>query len=403
MSGPAARRASRGFDADVLVVGLGAMGSMALWRLAGRGAKVMGFDRFQAPHALGSSHGESRIIRTAYYEGPAYVPLVREAFTLWRRLEAESGASILTMTGALMIGRHDSEVVAGALASAREHGLEHEVLDRGEAQRRFARHRLREDEIALYENAAGFVRPEAAIGAALDRARALGASVHMTQQVERVEPVRGGVEVHVAGRTWRGRHAVVCAGAWNHTLLLPGLEVKLEVTKQCMVWFRPRTPALHVLGRAPVFVQDIRRGPVVFGYGFPSVDGGTVKVGVAVESAPQDPEAIDRAVGPLDLEPAVEYVQAALPDLDPAPVRAVMCLQENSPDRQFVIGFVAPAITVLAGFSGHGFKFAPVIGDIAADLALEGGTSRSIGRLAPDRFGFASLHGQPGDLDGGGA
>jgi sarcosine oxidase len=307
------------------------------------------------------------------------------------------------MTGALMIGRPDSDVVAGALASAQEHGLEHEVLDRGEARQRFGRHCLREDEVALYEHAAGFVRPEAAIGAALARARSLGAGAFTTQQVERVEPVRGGVEVRVAGRTWRGRHAIVCAGEWNRTDLFRGLKVKLGVTRQCMVWFRPRTPALHTLGRAPVFVHDIRRAPAVFGYAFPSVDGETVKVGVAVEGGREDPEVIDRVVGRLDLEPAVEYVHAALPDLDPAPVRSVVCLQENSPDRQFVMGSMPPGITVLAGFSGHGFKFAPVIGDVAADLALEGGTSRSIGWLAPDHFGFASLHRQPGDLDGGGA
>ena len=132
-------QADGNFDADVLVVGLGAMGSMALWRLALRGATVVGFDRFQPPHSLGSSHGESRIIRTAYYEGPGYVPLVREAFALWRELERESGATILTMTGALMIGSPSSDVVSGSLASAKEHGLEHEVLDGAQVRQRFAR------------------------------------------------------------------------------------------------------------------------------------------------------------------------------------------------------------------------------------------------------------------------
>ena len=379
-------------DADVLVVGLGAMGSMALWRLARRGASVVGFDRFEPPHAFGSSHGESRIIRTAYYEGPGYVPLVREAFGLWRELEGESGVSILTMTGALMIGSPSSDVVAGALASAREHGLEHEVLDAAEVHRRFPRQRLLDDEVAVHEAAAGFVRPEAAIAAALGRAAALGARIFTGHAVERVEPVPGGVQVRAAGRTWRGRHAVVCAGAWNGAGLVDGLDVKLEVTRQCMVWFRPRTPALHAPDLAPVFVHDIGGSPALFGYGFPSVDGETVKIGIAAPTAPQDPESIDRAIHPADLEAAAAYVQTALPDLDPTPVRAVVCLQENSPDRHFVIGAVAPGITVLAGFSGHGFKFAPVIGDIAADLALQGTTSRSIAPFSPQRFA-RNLHG----------
>ena len=375
--------ADESFDADVLVVGLGAMGSMALWRLARRGARVIGFDRFEPPHSLGSSHGESRIIRTAYYEGPGYVPLVREAFGLWRELEAEAGVSILTMTGALMIGSRGSEVVSGALASAREHGLQHEVVDGAQARRRFARHRLAKDEVAVYEEAAGFVRPEAGIGAALDRARALGARIFTGHAVERVEPIPGGAQVRVAGRTWRARHAVVCAGAWNSAGLVDGLDMKLEVTRQCMVWFRPRTPALHLPDHAPVFVHDMGAG---FAYGFPSVDGETVKIGVSSKSGPQDPETIDRAIHPADLEAATDYARTALPDLDPTPVRAVVCLQENSPDRHFVIGAVAPGVTVLAGFSGHGFKFAPVIGDIAADIALQGTTSRSIAPFSPQRF-----------------
>ena len=374
------------YDADVLVVGLGAMGSMALWRLARRGARVVGFDRFEPPHALGSSHGESRIIRTAYYEGPGYVPLVREAFGLWRELEAESGDTILTMTGALMIGSPSSDVVAGALASAKEHGLEHEVLDGTQVGRRFARHRLVDDEVAVYEEAAGFVRPEAGITAALGRARALGAGIVTGLPVEHVEPIAGGVQVRAAGRTWRGRHAVVCAGAWNSAGLVDGLDMKLEVTRQCMVWFRPRTPALHSPEAAPVFVHDIGGSPALFGYGFPSVDGETVKVGVSARTAPQNPDTIDRAINKADLDTAAGYVRTALPDLDPTPVRAVVCLQENSPDRHFVVGAVAPGITVLAGFSGHGFKFAPVIGDIAADLALEGTTSRSIEPFSPQRF-----------------
>jgi len=155
-----------------------------------------------------------------------------------------------------------------------------------------------------------------------------------------------------------------------------------------MVWFRPRTPSLHTPEVAPVFVHGTT-GDAIHAYGFPSVDGETVKVGVSDDDTPQHPDAIDRVVHPADLDPAVRYVGAALPDLDAEPVRSVICLQENSPDRHFVVGLLEPGVTVLAGFSGHGFKFAPVIGDIAADLALAGHTARPIEQFERHRFAKA--------------
>jgi sarcosine oxidase len=377
--------------ADVAVVGLGAMGSMAAWRLASRGASVVGFDRYDPPHTMGSSHGQSRIIRTAYYEGPGYVPLVREAFDLWRALERESDQSILTMTGALMIGPPDSELVAGSLQSAREWDLEHEVLQPADVRRRFPRHRLRDDEIAVHDVAAGFVRPEKAVTAALSRAQALGARIHTNTAIERLEPGA----VHAGGKTWRASHVIVCAGAWNSTGLVPQLDMHLEVTRQCMVWFRPRTAALHTPEAAPVFVHGTA-GSAIHAYGFPSVDGETVKIGVSGDDEPRHPDEIDRTVRSADLEPAIRYVQTALPDLDPDPARSVICLQENSPDRHFVVGLLSPGITVLAGFSGHGFKFAPVIGDVGADLALDGGSARPIGQFEPHRFDPTKSEASPG-------
>jgi sarcosine oxidase len=362
---------------DVAVVGLGAMGSMAAWRLASRGARVVGFDRYDPPHTMGSSHGQSRIIRSAYYEGPGYVPLVREAFDLWRTLERDSDESILTMTGALMIGPPDSELVSGSLLSAREWGLEHEVLQPVDVHRRFPRYRLRDDEIAVYDVAAGFVRPEKAVAAALGRARSLGAEIHTGVAVRDVD-----------SSALHARHVIVCAGAWNAGGLVPGLDMDLEVTRQCMVWFRPRRPELHTPEAAPVFVHGTH-GSAIHAYGFPSVDGETVKIGVSGDHGPENPDAIDRVVHDSDVAPAVRYVQAVLPDLDPQPARSVICLQENSPDRHFVIGTLRPGLSVLAGFSGHGFKFAPVIGDIGADLALDGGTKRPVEQFAPDRFAKA--------------
>src|SRR5258708_26723556 len=239
--------------------------------------------------------------------------------------------------------------------------------------RRFPRSRHRDYEIAVYDIAAGFVRPEKAVAAALGRARALGAAIHTSTAVESVEPGA----VHAAGKALRVNHVITCTGAWNATGLLPALDMPLEVTGQCMVWFRPRTPSLHTPEAAPVFVHGTS-GDAIHAYGFPSVDGETVKVGVSDDDTPQHPDAIDRVVHPGDLDPAVRYVAAALPDLAPNPVSSVICLQENSPDRHFVVGSLEPGIAVLARLSGLGFKFAPVVGDIAADLALEVHTARPI-------------------------
>lgn len=382
-------RADRTLETDVIVVGLGSMGSQALWRLARRGVRAVGFDRFRPPHVYGSHAGGSRIIRTAYYEAPEYVPLARSSFALWRELEQDSGRDLLTMTGGLHAGHPDSPEFAGALRSAREHGLEHEVLEPDEAARRFPQHRLAPGELALIEHEAGFVRPEACIAAALDRAVAEGAEVHVDTPVEAVEADGGGVAVRAGGRTWRARRAIVAAGAWNSKLDL--VAAPLRVERQAQAWFRAHHPDLHAPGRAPVFVRaiaDAARPGVDFAYGFPSLDGETVKVGVAEDLGAIDPDDLDREPRPQDSAGVSAFVAAGMPDLDPAPVRVSICLQEYSADHHFLVGPLPgePSIIGLMGFSGHGFKFASAIGEAAAGFAVEGGTDLAVGHLATGRF-----------------
>jgi sarcosine oxidase len=373
-------------ESDVAIVGLGAMGSAAAWRLAERGAAVVGFDRFDPPHDRGSSHGESRIIRSAYYESPLYVPLVRSAFALWRELEAVSGEQILTMTGALSIGPETSEQVAGALESAQAHGLAHELIDRRRMESRFPQHRLAAGEVALYEAEAGFLRPERAIAAALARARGLGAELYRDTAIDEISGEGKGVVIRAGGRSWRARHAVVAAGAWHVKGLLPDLAVPIEVTRQLMGWF-PADRGLFTPVSFPVFVRHLGRPPFTFAYGFPIVEASTVKVGLAREGDPADPDGLDRDVHPEDLEPLVEFVRTHLAGVEPRAIKAQVCMQENSPDRHFLVGPLPGGrqITVLAGFSGHGFKFAPVIGEIAADLALDGATPHPIEHLSLER------------------
>ena len=378
-------------DADVIVVGLGSMGSQALWRLARRGVRAIGFDRFRPPHALGSHHGGSRIIRTAYHEAPEYVPLAGRSFELWRELEAESGTDLLMMTRGLHIGPPDSLEFAGALSSAQQHGLEHELLDRDAMRRRFPQHLLADDDRALLERDAGLVRPEACIAAALQRAAALGAQVHLDAQVDTVEASGGGVSVRASGKRWSARRAIVAAGAWNSALGVPGLDLPLRVVRQSQAWFRAERPELHHPRLAPVFVRNIGRGAqpgTDFAYGFPSIDGETVKVGVAEDHGIVDPDTIDRRPLPADSTAVSAFVQRTMPGLDPEPVRVAVCLQEFSPDHHFIVGPLpaAPAIVALMGFSGHGFKFASAIGEAAAGFAADGGTDLPVAHLAPGRF-----------------
>lgn len=372
-----------GLDADVLVVGVGTMGSMALWRLALRGADVLGFEQFEVGHDRGSGHGESRMIRSAYHEGPDYVPLVRSAFGLWRELERESGAQLLTMTGALMIGRRNSDLVTGALASASSFRLPHQVLDRTAAAALFPQHRLQPDEVALHEAEAGVLRPEAAIRAAAARAEALGARLVRNT---RVTAVRLGtrVELEAGGATYRGRHLVVCAGPWL-AKLQPQLGSHLEVERQVMGWFRAPDPAEFLPGRFPAFIHET--GETML-YGLPSMDGDTVKVAIHHGGATADPDSLDREARQGDLEPISALVSRTLPGLEPRPVRGLVCMYTNTPDRHFLVGQhpASELVTVLGGFSGHGFKFAPVLGDVAADLALAGRTAHPISAFDPARF-----------------
>ena len=378
-------------EADVIVVGLGSMGSQALWRLARRGVRAVGFDRFRPPHTLGSHHGGSRIIRTAYYEAPDYVPLARRSFELWRELEAESGRDLLTMTGGLHMGLPDSHEFAGALLSAERHGLQHEVLDADAMRRRFPQHSLAEGERALLERDAGFVRPEACIAAALERAAALGAGVHVDAGVTAIEAGGDGVVVQAVGSRWRARRVIVAAGAWNSALGVPGLDLPFRVVRQSQAWFRALQPELHRPSVAPVFVRSIGHGRnpgADFAYGFPSIDGETVKVGVAEDHGTVDPDIVDRMPLPADSTAVSDFVRRTMPSLDPEPVSVAVCLQEFSPDHHFVVGPLpaAPAIVALMGFSGHGFKFASAIGEAAADFALDGGTDLPVLHLAAERF-----------------
>jgi sarcosine oxidase len=363
------------FQHDAIVVGLGGMGSAAVAHLAARGQRVLGIEQFQPAHAHGSSHGKSRVIRLAYFEHPAYVPLLRRAYELWRKLEVDSGRHLMHLTGGLMIGAANSDVVAGSLRSAREHELAHEMLDAAEMRRRFPPLTPRQETVALFEREAGSVFPEEAIRAHLDIAADNGAELHFDERVDdwRVLP-SGTVEVITSRATYACGRLVLSPGPWASSLFkidwLP-----LEVEPQMLYWFEPDGGAAPFApNRFPIYIWDMG-GSVQF-YGFPA--DATARVKVAFFRSAKIDETSMREV----LEPCIPALARG------TLVDSVSCKYTLTPDRHFVIDRHPEhdQVVIASPCSGHGFKFATVIGEILADLAIDGATRHPIELFAVSRF-----------------
>jgi len=363
----------------VAVVGCGAMGAAAGWRLQKRGAEVVCFDRYSPPHEIGSTHGESRVTRTAYFEGPWYVPLLKETFGMWRELEAESKQQLLTLTGLLMIGAPDSEAVVASQAAANEHGLEVKVLDASELRRRYPGHTVGDGEIAVFDPQAGFLRVEAIVSA---MTREL--NVRRNTKVTGVEPKSDGVEVSTAQGSEMFDAAVIATGPWMSELV-PFLPLKVE--RQVLVWLAIQSGAdWFSPERFPVWIREATpQGDV---YGLPTLDGLSIKLALHHGGETVDPATVRRTATDADLDPLRLFVTKYLHGVTRHVTRSAVCLYTNTPDRHFAIGLhpESERVAILSACSGHGFKFSPVVGDIAADLVLEGGTRRDISRLALQRF-----------------
>ncbi|MDA0566258.1 N-methyl-L-tryptophan oxidase [Streptomonospora sp. S1-112] len=384
-TGAPAARAGRSYD--VAVLGLGAMGGAAARHLAARGLRVLGLERFGPAHDRGSSHGGSRIIRQSYFEHPDYVPLLLRSYELWEALERDSGADLMTLTGALMLGRPDSRTVAGSRESARRWGLPHEILEPADIRRRFPTFAPRADEVALYEERGGFVRPEAAVAAHLDLARRDGADLRFGEPALdwAVLPGGDGVRVTTAAGRYTAERLVVCPGAWAPEVLA-GLGVPLTVERQVQYWFHPRTgTAPFAAERHPVYVWEDAAGVQI--YGFPAYEGPEdgVKAAFFRKGVACTPDTLERRVAPEEVEAMAAHLRDRLPDLPGRFLRAATCMYTTTPDEHFVIAVHPehPQVTVACGFSGHGFKFTPVVGEILADLATAGATAHPIGLFDP--------------------
>lgn len=376
---------------DVIVLGLGGMGSAAAFHLASRGLRVLGLDQFPPTHNRGSSHGHTRVIRQAYFEHPSYVPLLIRAYELWRELEREAGEPLLLLPGGLMMGAETSDVVAGTIASARMHGLPHEILNRDEIARRFPLFQLPKHTVGVFEKAAGIVFCERAVSAHLRCAQRSGAELHFNEAAVDWQAIPGGgVMVRTASGTYAASQLVVTPGPWAPQLLRD-IAVPLVVERQVLYWFRPAMGiADFVPQKFPVYIWQRPDGATP--YGFPALDGPAGGVKIAFYRKPFSevctPETVDRQVRNDEIGEMRQAIREFLPALDGELVAATTCLYTLTPDLNFIIGTHPgfPQVQVAAGFSGHGFKFCSVVGEILADLVTKGKSTHDIRLFNPRRF-----------------
>ncbi|QIS12828.1 N-methyl-L-tryptophan oxidase [Nocardia arthritidis] len=371
---------------DVIVIGLGGMGSAAAYHLAARGQRVLGLEKFTPAHDRGSSHGGSRIIRQSYFEDPAYVPLLLRAYELWEQLAADSGNEVFRITGGLYLGPPECLTVAGSLRAAREWSLPHDVLDAAEIRRRFPNFTPDRDDIGLYEAKGGFARPELTVRAHIDLALRAGATLAFGEEVLGWSEDAHGVRVTTARTTYRAHQLVVCPGAWAPKLLAEfGIPITIE--RQVLYWLDP-VGGTRAFEDQPIYINEDAAGRQI--YGFPAIDGpdGGVKTAFFRKGIECTPDTIDRVVHPREIAEMRERVGKILPALDGPAVHTATCMYSNTPDQHFVIARHPDAarVTVACGFSGHGFKFVPVVGEVLADLAIEGKTTHPIALFDPQRL-----------------
>ncbi len=371
---------------DVIVIGVGGMGSATTAHLARRGIDVLGIERYDVPHTKGSSHGITRIIRRAYYEHPSYIPLIERAYELWDDLAEETGREIIHRTGSIDAGPEGNIVFEGSVRSCEEHDIPHEVLTSEEVTERFPGYRLPEEHMALYQPDGGFVVPEQSIVGHAETAQAAGAEIRARERVhDWSETTDGGVRVRTDKGTYEAESLVLAAGAWNAAFadVLEGLAVP---ERQVLGWFQPETPSMYEPENFPVWNLSVPEGRF---YGLPIYDVPGYKVGKYHHRDEQvDPDEYNTEPAPEDEALLREFTENYFPEAAGPTMRLATCMFTNSPDEHFILDTLPdyPQVVVGAGFSGHGFKFASVIGEILADLAVDGETDHPIEMFGLERF-----------------
>ncbi len=382
--------------ADVIVVGLGAMGSATCFQLAARGASVIGIDQYHPPHPYGSTHGDTRITRVAIGEGPEFVPLVRRSHVLWREIEEQSGAEVLTETGGLILGDGGNPFLAQTRASAREYGIAHEILSAPEIARRFPMFAIDAQTEAYYEPESGYVRPEAAVAAQLELARGLGAVLRFGTPVQEWSASGDVVTVRAGGETYTARRLVLCVGPWVGQLFPQGREM-FAVYRQLLYWFEIRH-GYEQLRDMPTFVWDFSSEKrelvhLVGFYGFPAIDGreGGLKAATESYAHTTEPDGQQHPATAAEIDEMYgNYLRPRLPWLGPRALRTVSCLYTSTRSNRFVIDRHPrhESVLIVSACSGHGFKHSPAIGEAVAQLLTVGSSEID---LRP--FTIASAHG----------
>jgi len=361
---------------DVIVLGLGATGSAALYQLAKRGARVLGIDQFAPPHNRGSSHGNTRITRLAIGEGAHYTPLVARAHEIWREIERDTGRSLMTLNGGLIISSsatsaktHVQGFFQNMVDASRKFGIEHEILNASDIRRRFPQFRVQDDEIGYFEKSAGFLRPEACVAAQLELAQRHGAEIRTNEKLLSFSDRGHGVEIRTDRGTYSADKLIVAAGAWLPQLLGSSM---FKVYRQVQFWFDVQDAAAFAPERFPIFIWEPRHAAQGI-YGFPSIDGAGFKIATEQYEAETMPDDVECEISPHEIAAMfAEHVAPNFGGISPNCLRAVPCLYTVTPDAGFVIDTWpgSERVILASPCSGHGFKHSPAIGEILADMAL---------------------------------
>jgi sarcosine oxidase len=372
---------------DTIIIGLGGMGSAAAYQLAKRGQRVLGIERFTPAHNQGSSHGKSRVIRQAYFEDPAYVPLLLRSYELWRQLEADSGQQVLTTTGGLMVGAEHSATFAGSVRSAREWNLPHEVLGPADIRRRFPQFTVPDNVVAFYETQAGFVHPEDSVWAHLQQAMAHGAELHFSEPVISWEASESAVRVTSERGSYEAEKLVIAPGAWAPQLMAD-LALPFTVTRQVLYWFQPIGGAEpFTIGKFPIFIWELPDGLQLYGFPLqPGVNG--IKAAFFYRGPSCDPDTVNRIVSDEEVATIRAALAHVVPALNGTLINAATCLYTEVPDHHFIVALHPQHhnVVLASPCSGHGYKFCSVIGEVLADLAIDGETPHPIALFDPARF-----------------
>lgn len=372
-------------DADVAIIGIGTMGSMAAWQLSKSGYSVIGFEQFGIGNDRTAAGGESRLFRTAYMEGKEYVPLLLESKKLWRELESETGRSLLTLNGGLTIGDPNTDVMKSLLKSIDDFDLKHEILQGKHAEDRYPQHRLFPEDIMVLDKNAGFIRPELAVVSAVERAEELGANIKRYTTVQDVLPDKDGVTIVANHKEYRVGKVLITTGAWSGKLF-PLLKEHLAARRLVLTWFAPKNVEEFQPNKFPVFAR-LHKGYRLTGV--PTLDGTMVKASNTKDpDFVMEPENLNRDVEQEELQGVGNAVEKMLPGLVPDPVRASVYMDAYTKDNHSMVGSLPGMHNtfIISGFSGHGFKMSPAIGKVATDLIAERKTNLPIEHLKPIRY-----------------